>query len=136
MLIISILKSFFGLYKGLSFGKTSNALRHWSATILHIQLILGITLYTQSPIIGYFWKNLELISMNTDGLFFGLIHMLLMLLAIAVVTIGSAKAKRATVSKDKFRIMATWFTVGLVLILVAIPWPFSPLANRPYLRFF
>jgi hypothetical protein len=31
--------------------------------------------------------------------------------------------------------MALWFTAALLLILVAIPWPFSPFAQRPYLRF-
>jgi hypothetical protein len=32
--------------------------------------------------------------------------------------------------------MAIWFLLGLIVILIAVPWPFSPLANRPYIRHF
>ncbi len=135
-LIIAIIKSLHGLYGNTTFSKTSNALRHWTATIAHFQLMLGITLYAQSPITKYFWNNLSLASKNLDSLFFGLIHMLLMLVAITVITIGSAKAKRKESNRDKFKTMAVWFTIGLIIILIAIPWPFSPLAGRPYIRTF
>ncbi len=135
-LTISIVNSLYGYYRNSAFSKASNSLRHWTATMAHIQLLLGITLYVQSPITKYFWNNFSQATENSDGLFFGLIHMLLMLVAIVVITIGSAKAKRKESNKDKFKTIALWFTVGLVLILIAIPWPFSPLANRPYIRLF
>jgi len=38
------------------------------------------------------------------------------------------------VDKEKFKIMLLWYGIALIIILIAIPWPFSPLANRPYLR--
>lgn len=136
LLIISVIKSFHGFYKNNPFSKSSNSLRHWTATIAHIQLMLGITLYAQSPITKYFWNNFGQASKHLDSLFFGIIHMLLMLVAIAIITIGSAKAKRKESAKDKFKTMAIWFTIGLIVIIVAIPWPFSPLASRPYLRLF
>jgi uncharacterized membrane protein YadS len=69
-------------------------------------------------------------------MFFKLIHIALMAVAVVVITIGSAKAKRADADKTKFRTMFIWFLAGLLLILIAVPWPFSPLANRPYLRLF
>src|SRR3712207_6928027 len=56
--------------------------------------------------------------------------------AIVLITIGSASAKRQSADQQKFKTMLIWFSVGLVVILVAIPWPFSPLAARPYLRLF
>ncbi|WP_422858603.1 hypothetical protein ACOKFD_14735 [Flagellimonas sp. S174] len=136
LLISSIIKSFHGFYKNTPFSKSSNSLRHWTATIAHIQLMLGITLYAQSPITKYFWNNFGQASKHLDSLFFGIIHMLLMLVAIAIITIGSAKSKRKESAKDKFKTMAIWFTIGLILIIVAIPWPFSPLAARPYIRLF
>jgi cbb3-type cytochrome oxidase subunit 3 len=30
--------------------------------------------------------------------------------------------------------MLVWFTIALIIIFIAIPWPFSPFANRPYFR--
>jgi hypothetical protein len=116
------------------FSGTDNTVRHWTATISHIQLVLGIVLYSQSPIVKYFWKNFNEAKESFDILFFGMIHMILMLLSITLITIGSAVSKRKLSDKEKFRTMLVYYGIALIIILVAIPWPFSPLANRPYIR--
>jgi hypothetical protein len=59
-----------------------------------------------------------------------------MIIAIIIITIGSAKAKRKQAENEKFKTMAIWFTIGLLVILANIPWPFSPLTSRPYFRHF
>ncbi len=138
LVLLSLLYSVFIAYRGYFrnkiFSKTDNSVRHWTATIAHIQLVLGITLYSQSPIIKYFWKNFEEAKESFDFLFFGLIHIFLMLFSIILITIGSAISKRKTRDKDKFKIMLIYFVVALLIIFIAIPWPFSPFANRPYFR--
>jgi hypothetical protein len=30
--------------------------------------------------------------------------------------------------------MLIWLSIALIIIFIAIPWPFSPFANRPYYR--
>ncbi|WP_394777022.1 hypothetical protein [Flavobacterium sp.] len=136
--MISLLYSIFRAYKGyflkLSFTKTDNSVRHWTATIAHIQLIFGILIYVQSPIVKYFWSSFAMAIQNLDAAFFGILHILLMLTAIVFITIGSALAKRKTLDSDKFKTMLIWFSIALLIIFIAIPWPFSFLANRPYLR--
>jgi MFS-type transporter involved in bile tolerance (Atg22 family) len=97
-------------------------------------LVIGIILYTQSPLIKYFWKNFRDAAQDSNTLFFGLIHIALMFTAIIVITVGSALAKRKQGDAEKFKTMFLWFSIALVIILVAIPWPFSPLSNRPYFR--
>ncbi|MEZ0005141.1 hypothetical protein ABH942_000484 [Flavobacterium sp. 28YEA47A] len=133
-LIISLYKAYRGYSQKTAFTKTDNAIRHWTATIAHLQLMVGITLYFQSPIIKYFLKNFSTAKENFDLLFFGLIHSTLMLIAVIVITIGSAMAKRKTVDNEKFKTILIWYGLALLLILIAIPWPFSPFANRPYFR--
>lgn len=133
-LAATLFRAFIGYKKALPFGKDINALRHWTATIAHIQLIIGITLYGQSPVIKYFWNNFETAKHNIDNLFFGLIHLLLMLAAISILTIGSAMAKRKPTDADKYKTLLLWYAVALTVLLAAIPWPFSPLAQRPLLR--
>jgi hypothetical protein len=61
-------------------------------------------------------------------------HSLMMMVAIVIITIGSAKTKRRHTDTEKFKTMAIWFTVGLLIILISVPWTFSPLASRPYFR--
>lgn len=134
----SLLYSIFIAYRGyslqLSFTKKDNLIRHWTATIAHIQLIFGILIYVQSPIVKYFWANFATAIQNIDAAFFGLIHILLMLVSIVLITIGSALAKRKESDGDKFKTMLVWFSIALLIIFIAIPWPFSFLANRPYFR--
>lgn len=133
-LLIAIFQACRGyFFKGV-FSRTDNAIRHWTATIAHIQLMIGMVLYFQSPLIKYFLNDFKKAMDTFDLLFFGLIHGLLMLTAVVLITIGSARSKRRTMDRDKFRTMLTWFAVAFIIIFIAIPWPFSPLANRPYYR--
>lgn len=138
LVLASIIYAIYRAYRGYSsnaqFSKADNAVRHWTATIAHIQLLIGIILYTQSPIIKYFWQNFNEAIQNSDLAFFGLLHLILMLTAIILITIGSALSKRKTTDKEKFKTMLFWFSVSLIIIFIAIPWPFSPLASRPYFR--
>jgi hypothetical protein len=57
-----------------------------------------------------------------------------MFTAIIVITIGSAMAKRKATDRERFKTMLTWYAIALLIIFLAIPWPFSPFANRPYFR--
>jgi hypothetical protein len=125
MMLLSLYIAYQGLMRRLSFTPAANKIRHWTATIVHIQFTLGMFLYLQSPIVKY---------VNTQQTFFRYIHIVLMLLATVLVTIGSAKAKRMETAPSKYRTMLIWFLMALIVILVAIPWPFSPLAVRPYFR--
>ena len=138
LVLVSLIYSIYIAYKGyssrLSFTKKDNLVRHWTATISHIQLLFGILVYVQSPIVKYFWRNFNDGIQNLETAFFGLIHVLLMLTAVVIITIGSALAKRRLSDEQKFKTMLIWFSIALIIIFIAIPWPFSPLANRPYLR--
>lgn len=134
MLLYSIYRAYKGYSRSLIFKESDDTWRHWTATTTHIQLIIGILLYSKSVTVKAFFSGLGSRDHITEPMFFGVIHIALMLSAIVLVTIGSAIAKRKTIDKDKFKTILIWFGAALLLILIAIPWPFSPLAQRPYLR--
>ncbi len=133
-LLVAIYRAYQGYTSKAPFMKTDDAVRHWTATIAHIQLLIGMTLYFQSPIIQYVFSNFREAIKSLDLFFFTIIHSLLMLTAVIVITVGSSMAKRKTADQEKFRVMLILFAVGLAIIFMAIPWPFSPLANRPLFR--
>jgi hypothetical protein len=135
-LLISICRAYIGFNQNKTFSKSDNALRHWTATVAHLQLITGILLYIKSPVIKYFWGNFNEAVKYTDTSFFGLYHIVLMILSVVLVTIGSALAKRKNTDNEKYKTMLVWFSVSLIIIFIAIPWPFSPFTNRPYIRTF
>lgn len=139
LVLVTLLYTLYRAWKGYLnktlFSKADNAWRHWTATTAHIQLLIGFTLYLKSPLIKNFFHSVKAGIQYAEMAFFSIIHIAGMLLAIVLVTIGSAMAKRKTNDRDKFRTLLRFYALALLLILLAIPWPFSPLAGRPYLRF-
>jgi len=111
-----------------------NAIRHWTATIAQIQLIFGLWLYFISPITVYFLDHFHDAVHEREIRFFGMEHSIMMMIGIVVITIGSANTKRKLTDKAKFKTMAIWFTIALLIIITSIPWGFSPLVSRPYFR--
>lgn len=134
-LIYALVRAIQGYRSGRSFTKTDDSIRHWTATIAHVQLLIGIILYTQSPLVSYYFGTSRKEEL-AEPFFFSIIHIALMLLAIVGITLGSSIAKRKTTANGKFGTQVVWFALALLLIFIAIPWPFSPLASRPYFRSF
>ena len=123
-----------GLFFKKPYSRTLRVASGAASGISHVQLLLGFALYLQSPVVQGFWRDKSL--RWSDSLFFGMVHFGLMSTAIVLITIGAALAKRETDERRRFRLLLGYFALALVLILVAIPWPFSPLAQRPYFREF
>lgn len=135
-LLATLVSGYSGWLRPRSYLSADQTLRVVATSIAHTQLLIGIYLYTISPIISYYWKEKPAFGDAPQFTFFGLIHISLMVTAIVLMTIGSSKAKREPEARQKFRTTAIYFTLGLVLILIAVPWPFSPLATRPWVRTF
>lgn len=129
---LGLFRAYRGWFSPRLFTPFDNTVRHTAATVAHVQLMLGYVLYFVSPLVASF--HLRDTNHAPTTLFFGFQHVAVMTTAIVVLTIGSALAKRQATDQAKFRTMALWFTAALLLILVAIPWPFSPWASRPYFR--
>lgn len=119
-----------------TFSKRDNFIRHVTATVSHIQLLLGLGLYMISPTVKFRSAIAETHLWVDEHIFFRYVHISMMLLSVVLITIGSAKTKRVEADREKFLTMLFWFSISLIVLLIAIPWPFSPLANRPFLRSF
>lgn len=135
-MLYAVYRGFKGWLQGEPFTSADDTLRHMTATVVHIQLILGLVLYGISPLVRYFLQNYHEAVHERDIRFFGMEHSLMMLISVVGVTIGSMLAKRKDNDAAKFRTMAIWYGVALLVILANIPWPFSPLVSRPWFRMF
>ncbi|MEO3405185.1 hypothetical protein AAFN85_14855 [Mucilaginibacter sp. CAU 1740] len=138
--LISLLFALYRAYAGWlgkkAFSKFDNQVRVITSTIAHIQLTVGVWLYFISPMVNYFLHNFKEAVHNRQIRFFGMEHITMMLIGITLITIASAKAKRKTTDQEKFKAMAIWLTIALLVILSSIPWSFSPLISRPLFRAF
>jgi len=140
LVLLSLLFAIYRGYRGWLGNKPyttiDNGARLFAVNIAHIQLVIGIWLYFISPIVNYFLHNFKEAVHERQIRFFGMEHVTMMVIAIVFITIGSAKAKRKTTDREKFKTMAIWFTISLLLIFTSIPWSFSPLISRPLWRWF
>ena len=100
---------------------------------LDVQVLLGIVLYFFGPTMRAVFPDFGA-AMQTAGLrFFAVEHVALMLVAVVIAHIGRARARRAEDSQTKYRRTALFFGAAVLIILVAIPWPFLGY-GRPWLR--
>lgn len=133
-LLFAIFRAYRGWLLRRPYLKFDSVVRHTTATAAHIQLILGIWLYFISPIVAYFLHHFGTAVHERAIRFFGMEHITMMLIGITLITIGSARSKRQVSDLQKFKTMAIWFTVALVVILSSVPWSSSPLISRPNFR--
>jgi len=135
-LLVAIIRAYRGWLGRKPFLKADNTSRMVAVTIAHVQLVLGIWLYVISPTVRYFMNYFKQAVHQREIRFFGMEHITMMVVAITILTIGSAKVKRKTTDQQRFKTMAIWFTIALLIIFSSIPWHFSPFTSRPYFRWF
>lgn len=119
LLVIAIFNALASRGKN-SYEKKDKMINLFAMIMLHTQLLIGFIVYFMSPKVQFTegWMK------NSMLRFFGMEHLLLMVLAIVLVTIGRKKAEKSTNPAEKHKKIAVWYTIGLILILAGIPWPF------------
>jgi hypothetical protein len=86
----------------------------------HIQLLLGLILHIVSPN-GI--SNISGATMkDSSARLLALEHPLINILAIALITYGYLKAKKASGGEGVSKIILIYFGAGLILLLSRIPW--------------
>ena len=129
---IVILTALFALIRavtGLSFNRGYMAMDNraglWYTMALDIQVLLGIILYFfLSPTTTLALQNFGSVMSSNTGRFFSLEHVVMMVIAVVVAHVGRSLAQRAPTPAQKHRRSLIWFTISLLIILAAIPWPF------------
>ncbi|WP_411766310.1 hypothetical protein [Winogradskyella sp. A3E31] len=127
VLIILVLATLNALYKFFAdkeFDAKDFRISLFALITMHIQLLIGIILYftkdyfsTISEVggMGEVMKNDTLRKLIVE-------HPLTMIIAVALITIGYSKHKKKLTSKPKFKMLAIFYTIALVLVLYMIPW--------------
>jgi NADH:ubiquinone oxidoreductase subunit 2 (subunit N) len=103
-----------------AFSKGDRKLALFAMIAYHLQFLFGIILYFASAKVVF----VEGMMKNSVLRFFALEHGLMMVIAFVLITMGFSKAKKKDNDKAKFKTLAIFYTIALVVILAAIPWPF------------
>lgn len=89
----------------------------------HIQMLIGLILYFISPKVAFTSGTME----NDMLRFFTMEHIVMMAIGIALITIGFRSAKELTDDVAKHKKILIFYSIGLLIILAGIPWPFREL---------
>jgi hypothetical protein len=92
----------------------------WFSRLLDLQVALGLLLYWLSPITSSALSNMSGAMQNRVARFWTVEHAFSMVVAVALVHIGAARAKKGKGG------VAVLYLLALLAILAGIPWPFLP----------
>jgi uncharacterized membrane protein YcfT len=93
-------------------------------SLLNVQFILGLILYSISPITRPAMMNFAAAMKDSTLRFFAVEHLAGMVLALVIAQVGYSISKRATTDRGKFLRAAIFYSIAGLLILASIPWPF------------
>lgn len=124
----------FGLYaitksvRGLLYKQDYTPNHNLSATLfvasVHLQILLGLLLYVARGWASNL-SNMGEAMGNAAARFWTVEHAFTMILAAVLIQIGRSKSKKAVDVAKKHKLAALFFTIGFLLILMMIPWPFK-----------
>lgn len=119
LLVVAIVNALMKL-KSNKYEKGDKMINLFAMVLLHIQVTLGTILAFFSGKIAYVegWMK------NPQLRFFGMEHILMMVLAVVLATIGRKKAEKAVDPAKKHKTILIWYTIVLIIVFAAIPWPF------------
>jgi hypothetical protein len=98
---------------------------------VHLQVVLGLLLYVARGWAARLSNMAETMG-NATSRFWSVEHMVGMLLAAVLIQIGRIKSKRAATTSQKHKIALVYFSIGLLIILAMIPWPFRADIGRSW----
>lgn len=123
-LVVAFLKSLSGWLGKKDYSNGDNKLSLFAMIFCHVQLLVGILLYVFSPIVEVGLSDVGSMMSDPQVRFFTMEHGLMMILALALITIGRSSSKKIGNPVAKHKRVAIFYGLGLLIIFVMIPWPF------------
>ena len=133
-LVLNLAFIYHGFITNKRYSKVDRYLAGTTVSLVHTQFLVGLFVFINSPIITAFFENIGSHMKNPELRFFGVEHTITMILAIVLITIGSSLCRREKVDNLKFKKLLIYFSLAFVLIMISIPWEFSPYIQRPLFR--
>ncbi|MDU8884855.1 hypothetical protein RXV94_01700 [Yeosuana sp. MJ-SS3] len=130
VLLVLILATVNALYKFFAkkeFEAKDFRINLFTLIVSHIQLLIGLLLYFVSPRLSLF-SELGMGEVMKDAVnrLYLVEHPVINILAVVLITIGYSKHKKKLTSKPKFKTIAVFYTLAVILFLSRIPWDVWP----------
>ncbi|OED42046.1 hypothetical protein AB832_03080 [Flavobacteriaceae bacterium (ex Bugula neritina AB1)] len=123
IVILATINALIGFFSKKEFGPKDFRISLFALIVTHLQLVIGIIIFFVSPTIMWF-KDVPVKEIMGDPLLrlYNVEHPFVMITTIVFITIGYSKHKKKLTSTPKFKILAIFYTIALILMLSRIPW--------------
>jgi hypothetical protein len=132
LLLWSVVISYTGWKSKRAFSSKDKKTWLFTMIVAHSTLLLGLYQW----ILGRFglltYVKPEGVSMmkNATLRFYQMEHPVMMILSVLLITLGYGMAKKSVEDEKKYKKAFQYFLIALIVILLAIPWPFREV-GRP-----
>jgi len=127
VLLLAVINALIGLLGKKEYDAKAFRISLFTLIVSHIQLLIGLLLYFTSSRFEL-WSELGMGGVMKDSVqrLYLVEHPLINIIAIALITIGYSKHKKKLTSTPKFKTIAIFYLIALVLFLLRIPWNVWP----------
>ncbi len=123
VLFVASLNAIIGYASNKEYGATNFRIALFTLITSHIQFLIGVVLYFTSHYFSVLLeKGMGTVMPDPTLRLYIMEHPLMMIIALVLITIGYSKHKNKLTSKPKFKTLAIFYTLGLLVMLSRIPW--------------
>ena len=126
LIVLAIVQTVGGMTGNGRYSEGTRKVALFAMIATHIQILLGFVLYAGISDKVQFGPD----TMGDSVLrFFAVEHLLTMVLAVILITVGHVRSKKAEAAAAKAKSIFWFYLIALVLMLAGMPWPFRGLGN-------
>lgn len=107
-----------GLFSKKPYTETNRKVNLFTLISAHIQLLVGIALYFVSPLVKY--ADMGNAMKDSMTRYWTVEHLVMMLFAIILITVGYSRSKKALDALNKHRAIAIYYGLAILVILAAV----------------
>jgi len=116
LVVLAIVQSLAGWLGKKAYTDGNRKINLFAMISAHMQLLIGLAVYFVSPFVQFGSQTMK----EATTRYWTVEHIAMMIFAIVLITIGHSKSKKALLPEGKHRAIAIFYTLAVVVIVVAI----------------
>ena len=116
LVLLAILLSLAGWFGKRPYTKSNRLINLFAMISAHTQLLIGLVLYFISPFVKFNGDTMK----DATTRYWTVEHIAMMIFAIVLITVGHSKSKKLVLPERKHRIIAIYYLLALLVIVLAI----------------
>ncbi|MBM3400928.1 MAG: cytochrome B [Bacteroidetes bacterium] len=118
LLVIALLLALIGLFAKKPYTQANRKINLFAMIFTHTQFLVGLILYFFSPLVNF--SDMGAAMKDTQTRYWTVEHLVMMLFAIVLITIGHSRSKKASDAFNKHRSIVLYYGLAVLVIVVAI----------------